>query len=144
MPFGPSSSASRACLRLAGFVILLAGSVLCSSPQSQAQQVTPAPAANAVRILSPKPGERIANNFVQVKYELATAASASSSPTYQLRLDDRDPVHTTDQQQTFTGLTLGKHNVSIEVLDANNTPVAGTRSEVQFTIVNPSRGEKPA
>jgi hypothetical protein len=120
---------------------MVAGWLLLFSPVSQGQQVAPTPSAAAIRILAPKPGERITNSFVEVKYELVASATASSSPTFQIRLDDRDPVHTTDQQQTFTGLQPGKHTISIEVLDANNTPVAGTRSEVQFTLVNPGRGE---
>lgn len=143
MVFSPSSPLIRSGLRLRALATLFAG-LLLFYPGSQGQQLTPAPAAPAVRILAPKPGERITSTFVDVKYELATSATAASSPTFQIRLDDRDPVHTTDLLQTFTGLEPGKHTISIEVLDANNTPVPGTRSEVQFSVVNAGRGETPA
>jgi len=140
MVFGPSSPLIRSGLPLRVLATLVAGLPLfCLG--SQAQQATPTPAASAVRILAPKTGERISTSFVDVKYELAASATAASSPTFQLRLDARDPVHTTDQQQTFTGLEPGKHTITIEVLDANSTAVAGTRSEVQFTVVNSGQGE---
>jgi hypothetical protein len=44
-------------------------------------------------------------------------------------------VHTGDTSYTFTGLTPGLHDLIVQVVDANNTPLAGTRSEARFTIV---------
>ncbi|HEV8523616.1 MAG TPA: hypothetical protein VGQ71_03890 [Terriglobales bacterium] len=92
----------------------------------------------AVRVLSPKAGEKISNTFVNVKYELAAPVSAAGSPTFQLRLDGRDPVRTTDTEHTFTGLAPGSHRLSIELVDANNTPLPGSRAELQFTVVSGS------
>lgn len=92
----------------------------------------------AVRVLSPKAGEKISNTFVNVKYELATPVSAAGSPTFQLRLDGRDPVRTTDTEHTFTGLAPGSHSLSIELVDANNNPLPGSRAELQFTVTSGS------
>jgi len=96
-----------------------------------AQTVSP---TASLQILSPKPGEGVSNDFVSVQYELASPTSASSTPTFVLRLDNSEPVQTTDTQYTFTGLTPGTHTVSIEVVDANGTPLPGVRGQIQFTI----------
>lgn len=101
--------------------------------------------APAVRFLAPNSGEQINNNFVTVKYELLSPVSAAGTPTFQLRLDTRDPVRTTDTQYTFTGLSPGTHTVTVQVVDANDTPISGLQNQVQFTILPqnlgaPSRG----
>src|SRR4051812_5218170 len=103
-----------------------------TAPGTPAEPTIP---AGAVNILAPKPGAKLTTNFVQVQYEVANASSASSSPTFRLRLDARDPVDTTDTTYTFTGLTPGAHSVSITVVDANGTPVTGTQSEIPFTVL---------
>jgi hypothetical protein len=102
-------------------------------PQSgvgAAQRVQP----SALQIVSPKVNEKLAQTFVTVQYP----ASASSSPTYELRLDGRDPVQISDTSYTFNGLTPGSHDLIVQVVDPNGTPVTGTRSEVKFVSVNPS------
>ena len=101
-------------------------------------------AAGAVQILAPKPGAKFTTNFVQVEYDIANAASASSSPTFRLRLDTRDPVETTDTSYTFTGLNPGPHSVSITVVDANGTPVTGTQNEIRFTVLPPAAAPSSA
>jgi hypothetical protein len=107
------------------------------SPQlgvGTAQGVQP----SALHILSPKPNEKLAQTFVTVQYQQVASASASSTPTYELRLDGRDPVQITDMSYTFNGLTPGTHDLIVQVVDANGAPVTGTRSEVKFVSVNPS------
>src|SRR5579872_6873035 len=59
---------------------------------------TAAPAS--LRIVAPKAGEKLSQTFVAVQYQLMSPA-ATSTPTYELRLDDRDPVQTTDTSYTF-------------------------------------------
>src|SRR5438270_2374851 len=112
-----------------------------TSPATPASPTTP---ASAVNILAPKPGAKLTTNFVQVQYDLANASSASSSPTFRLRLDARDPVDTTDTSYTFTGLTPGAHTVSITVVDANGTPVSGSQSEIRFTVLPPATAPSSA
>jgi hypothetical protein len=90
--------------------------------------------ANAIRILEPKAGAKLGVDFVQLRYDLENASSASGSPIFRLQLDARDPVNTTDTSYTFTGLAPGTHSVSITVVDANGVPVSGTQSEVSFTV----------
>ena len=113
--------------------------MLLLSLSSISAQTTPPPGASnptpgAIRILLPKNGAKISHNFVDIRYELA-APAAAGSPTFQLRLDTTDPVRTTDTRYTFTGLTSGRHSASVEVVDANNIPVQGSRAEVSFQVV---------
>ena len=89
----------------------------------------------AIRIISPKNGEKLQQSFVTVQYAPLQPASASSSATFELRLDAQDPVHTSDTSYTFSGLTPGLHDLFIQIVDANNTPVVGTRSQVRFITV---------
>ena len=63
--------------------------------------------------------------------------SVQSIPTYELRLDAKDPVTVPDTSYMFTGLQPGTHTVRVQLLDANSNPVPNTFSEVQFTIVQP-------
>ena len=96
-----------------------------------------------VRIVSPKAGDKLVHDFVDVTYEVATPVSAASTPTFRLRLDGRDPVTTTDLSHTFTNLTAGAHTVTVEMVDANGTPVPGSLSQIEFNVVvgqsNPNR-----
>jgi hypothetical protein len=102
-------------------------------------------AGTGLRILSPKSGEKISTNFVTVQYEAAAAATAASTPTFQIRLDSSDPVRTTDTQYTFTGLAAGTHTISVQVVDANGTPVGTVQNQVQFTVMpqQQDRGTQP-
>ena len=88
--------------------------------------------ASTVQIISPKPNEKLAQTFLTVQYQQGSPASAASTPTYELRLDGRDPVQTTDTSYTFNGLTAGSHDLIVQVVDANGLPITGTRSEVKF------------
>jgi hypothetical protein len=96
-----------------------------------------------VKILSPKAGVKLKQNFLTVNFEMPPQASADSSPTFLLRLDDRDPVRTMATEHTFTGLTPGPHRLSVELVDANDTPVQGTRSQIDFVVLpaSPSGGQ---
>ena len=114
------------------FLFLTVSNGQGTAPGTPAGPTTP---GSAVNILAPKPGAKLTTNFVQVQYDLANAPSASSSPTFRLRLDARDAVDTTDTTYTFTGLTPGPHSVSITVVDANGTPVTGTQSQIQFIVL---------
>jgi hypothetical protein len=49
-------------------------------------------------------------------------------------------VRTSDASYTFNGLTPGTHDVVVQVVDANGTPISGTRNEVEFEVVNPAAG----
>lgn len=104
----------------------------------QSGQGTVQPAQSALRITSPKQNEKIAQAYVVVQYQQVAPASAASTPTYELRLDGRDPVRTTDTSYTFNGLTPGTHELAIQIVDANGTPVLGTMSNVKFQCVSPS------
>lgn len=102
---------------------------------------------SAIRVLSPKAGEKVTQSVLLVSYELAAPVAADTDPTYELRLDTRDPVRVRDTEHTFTGLQPGPHTLSIQLVDANNRPIPGTRSEIEFLVVQPKsrdeEGRKP-
>jgi LPXTG-motif cell wall-anchored protein len=99
------------------------------------QQAAPGQQVGPVRIVSPKSGDKLVNNFVEVRYEMAAPVSAASTPTFRLRLDGRDPITTTDLSHTFTNLSTGPHTVTVEVVDANGTPINGSVAQIQFSVV---------
>ena len=117
--------------RILRCILLIAIAALTYVAVAQTAAPTPTP---ALTILTPKNGETITNDFVTVQYELASPVSAASTPTFRLRLDNRDPVETTDTQYTFTGVPAGTHTVTVQVVDANNTPIPGVQNQVQFTV----------
>lgn len=128
---------SEALMRTISLLILILTAALVASAQT-------ASLTASLQILAPKSGEKINNSFVTVQYELASPASASSMPTFQLRLDSLDPVQTTDTQYTFTGVPPGTHTITIQVVDANNTPLPGVQNQVQFTVQPPASPQTPA
>lgn len=106
-------------------------------------QTTPAPSSpgptqalpSSLKIVSPKNGEKISTSFVDVQLNLANPGASAETPTFQYTLDGRDPVQSTDLSHTFTGLTPGAHTLTVELVDANGTPITGSRNAVQFTVL---------
>lgn len=95
-------------------------------------------ASSSLRILSPKVGEKIGSSSIDVRYEMTnTNADAAASPTYRVQLDERDPSETLDTEYNFTGLAPGAHTVTIELVDANHTPIQGSQAVVHFTTFTP-------
>jgi hypothetical protein len=91
----------------------------------------------SLKILMPHPGEQIPGTFVTVKYEVSPIKTGHSSSltTFQLKLDGHDTIQTIDREHTFTGLTAGAHNVTVDVLDPNGAPVSGAHSEIEFIVI---------
>lgn len=119
-----------------------------STPAAPNQRPAQAGNAAALRIVSPHEGERLKQDFVSVQYELANSgASAAATPTFQIQLDSQDPVTTSATEYTFTGITPGAHRVTVQLVDANGTPIAGVSGQVQFFILRPgatATGGSPA
>jgi hypothetical protein len=102
-----------------------------------------APAAANLRIVSPDNNQKIAVDFIGVRYQITNpAAGTNTLPTFQLQLDNKDPIRTSSTEHTFTGLTPGVHKIAVELVDANDTPIAGTRTEVHFVVA--PKGPIPA
>jgi hypothetical protein len=99
-----------------------------------AAQISEVPAQGPIRIISPKPGEVSHQDFVVVRYQLLQQPTSASSASFQVQIDAADPVLTNELQQGFRGLQPGRHTVQVQAVDANGTPVAGSRAEVQFTV----------
>jgi LPXTG-motif cell wall-anchored protein len=118
-------------MRILRFVVLVTIAVLAYIAVAQTGVPSVAP---SLKILAPKNGESISTDFVTVQYELASPVSAASTPTFQLRLDNRDPVETSDTQHTFTGVPAGTHTISVQLVDANKIPIPGVQNQVQFTV----------
>jgi hypothetical protein len=118
-----------------------------SPPSPPSDGTTPAPAAS-VRILAPKPGEKLAQTFIIVQYEVTNPAASAGTPNFQVQLDSRDAIVSTDTKQDFSGLEPGQHTVVVQLVDANKTPIAGSRVQLQFVILPPpqprSSGPGPA
>jgi hypothetical protein len=108
--------------------------VLAQAPL--AVQVTSPPPAPLLEVLSPLPGAKIDKDTLTVRYQLKPLAPPTENS--ELILDDRDPVHTTETEYTFTGLKPGPHRLIVEAVDANNMPIAGTRNEIRFFVVQSS------
>ncbi len=112
--------------------------------QGAGQAGTPATQGGVLRITSPKGGERLQQNFVNVQFELLNqGASAAASPNYEVQLDSRDPVTTNSTSYTFNGLKPGTHTITVQLVDANGTPIAGARAQTQFVVAKqaPTPGE---
>lgn len=100
--------------------------------------------AGALRVNSPKANERIAQTFVHVTYQLVNRGiSAAASPDFTVQLDGNDPVATTANDYTFTGLTPGVHTVTVTLVDANGTPIQGSSVATKFTVVDGNRTGGP-
>lgn len=127
-----------------GIVVILAVmafSVMAQTVPSQDNGAAPSTAAapspqSALSILKPAAGEKLRQNAVTVTYALTNpGASAAGAPNFQLRLDAQDPVTTTATEYTFTGLTPGSHTLTVQLVDANGTPVQGAQAVVQFSVL---------
>ena len=124
---------------LTGLLIttLIATAPASATPWVQAPEgQTPAPAA-ALRIVAPKAGERLQQTFVTVQYQLTNPGIAAGTPQYRVQLDNRDPVVTTATETTFTGVTPGSHSLTVDLVDANKTPINGSAASLNFTTVAP-------
>jgi hypothetical protein len=86
----------------------------------------PTPGTTGIRVLAPKSGQKFSTN---------PRAVASTMPDFRLQMDTTDPIITSSNEYTFTGLAPGNHTLKIELVDANNTPVAGTQTAIPFTVV---------
>ncbi|MGI9101790.1 MAG: hypothetical protein ACR2IF_05025 [Terriglobales bacterium] len=106
--------------------------------QGAGQAGNPAAQASILRITSPKAGEKLPQNFVEIMYTLTNSgASAAGTPNFQLKLDSQDSITTNSTSYTFSGLTPGPHVITVQLVDANNTPVAGASSQVHFVVLRP-------
>jgi hypothetical protein len=90
-----------------------------------------------LRVVTPKNGAKITTDFVDVRFELVNpGVSAASTPDFRLQLDSESPVDTDSTEYTFTGLVPGPHTITIQLVDANGTPIPGSNATVKFNIVS--------
>lgn len=126
-------------------LLVLAGLGLLAQVTSNTANAGNAAPPSVVRITSPQQGQRLQQNVVSVQYSYQPRQNAINPPRqiFQVQLDNRDPVQTEQAETTFTGLTPGNHTVTVQLVDANGVALDGSRSQVQFSImqqVPPARG----
>lgn len=131
----------RRSLRYVLLIGLLVGAVWATAQMGEIG--APTPGTTGIRVLAPKSGQNFGTNIVAVRFELTNPrAVAATTPNFQLQMDGTDPVTTSTTEYTFTGLTPGDHQLTIQLVDANQTPVAGTQVIVPFTVAQ--QGAQPA
>jgi hypothetical protein len=106
----------------------------------EAGTVNPAPQSPLIRILTPVSSQKLSDNFTTVRFELVNPAAYAGVPNYIIQMDGNDPITTSSTQQAFTGLSVGAHTITVQMVDANGTPVPGGRAAVQFFVA----GSRPA
>jgi hypothetical protein len=89
--------------------------------------------SSVIQVLSPKVGERISSSVVNLRFQ--SSESAAPSQTYRVQLDSADPIETSATEYTFTSVAPGDHVLSVVVVDANHTPLAGSQTQVTFTTL---------
>jgi LPXTG-motif cell wall-anchored protein len=144
MKFVREGSFTKSVLKMFLLVMLACAPPLVSVAQPvSAQAPASVDPATAVRILQPKTGDKLNQDFVSVQFQPSSPLQTTSGiPTFQLQLDNQSPVTTSGTQMTFTGLQPGPHIITIEALDANGTPIFGSRNVVEF-VVTPAAAPGP-
>jgi hypothetical protein len=118
---------------IAGLTTFGSAQIAGTTPNLSAPGTTPN--APNLQIVSPKNGQKLGVNFVNVRFQVTNpAAAVNNMPTFQIQLDGGDPVRTSSTDHTFTGLRPGEHTITVVLVDANDTPIIGTRSEVRFVV----------
>lgn len=107
------------------------------SPGAEANAGSAQQAAPLVRILTPPPGTLLAQPSVTIEYKLTNPA-AGTSPNFRVQLDNRNPLIVATTRATLTDVEPGQHTVTVDLVNANNVPVAGARAEVSFDILPPT------
>jgi len=102
------------------------------------------PSTSAIRIVAPRPGQALSNNFVTVRFELVRPNPGGSDHNFVVRLDGRDPINTSETAFTFTELRSGQHVLTITEVDANGNPLPDARAGVDFTVKTPENTTQPA
>jgi hypothetical protein len=99
---------------------------------------------SALSILTPLPGQALSNNSVAVRFELVRPNPGGSNINFVLRLDDRDPIKTSETAFTFAEIASGQHVLTVTEVDANGTPLPDARAEVKFSVKTPENTTQPA
>lgn len=105
--------------------------------------VNPTPQSTLIRILTPVASQKLSDNFTTVRFELINPAASAGTPNFLIQMDGNDPITTSSTQQAFTGLTVGAHTVTVQMVDANGTPIPGGRAAIQFFVTAPRSANSP-
>lgn len=93
-----------------------------------------------LQIISPKSGETLSHTYVTVQYGSSPVRGGNF---YNLYLDGREPVQTSDTTYTFNGVQAGEHHLAVEIA-GRGAPAFGSRSDIKFTVANPAHGGNSA
>jgi hypothetical protein len=117
-------------------VALAVGMLMAQAPPATGNQPGSSP-TSIIHVLAPQEGQKLAQSFVSVQYELQNPGAIPTAPNFVVRVDNQDPVQTTSTSATFTGLQPGQHTATVQLVDANGTPIAGAAVTVHFVTVQP-------
>jgi len=127
-----------AVLTITQFALCQTGSVPLSrqpgGSAAEAGPANPAPQSTPIRILTPVSSSKLADNFTTVRFELIDPTAYTGTPNFLVQMDGNDPITTSQTQQAFTGLASGTHTVTVQMVDANQTPVPSGRAATQFFV----------
>jgi hypothetical protein len=97
-----------------------------------------ATARRVIQIVSPAFGENLEGTSVSIRYEVSSTKRTSAHPaTFRLKMDAQPPVETIETAYTFDSLAPGPHDVTVELLDSRNRPVASSLAETSFVSTLP-------
>jgi hypothetical protein len=113
---------------LSFLAIILAGCINLISP-AQAQ------ITGALSVSSPANDTRVDGRMVTIQFEVASGISANGIPAFRVQLDRQSPVLITDTEYDLFCLSPGWHTVTINLVDANGTPMFGAQTQVQFEVI---------
>jgi len=99
---------------------------------------------SSVRILHPRSGQSLDNDFVTVRFELVRKNPGGGNNNFMIQLDAQDPINTSQSQCTFTSLRPGQHMIAVTEVDANGNSLRDARTEVQFSVQPPAGTLSPA
>jgi hypothetical protein len=125
------------CLAVGAVAIAQSPSPPGPSGSAAGTPVGPDAQSRLLHILSPASGQQLKVSYVDLSYELVNPGMSGGEVNFILQLDAQDPVNTRDTTYTFTGVTPGQHSVTVQLVDANGTPVNGGRTSVVFFVASP-------
>jgi hypothetical protein len=92
----------------------------------------------AIHIVSPTSGENLEGTSVSIRYEVSSTKRTSARPlTFRIQMDSQPPVETTETAYTFDSVAPGPHDVTVELLDSRNRPVASSLAKASFVSAMP-------
>lgn len=93
---------------------------------------------HVIHIVSPAFGENLQGTSVSIRYEVSSTKRTSARPTmFRIQMDSQPAVETTETAYTFDSLAPGPHDVTVELLDSRDRPLASSLVKTSFVSAVP-------